>query len=90
MAAIPANEVSMTTPAMKLTGSTSSQDIIDLLKAHEYFRSVSEAALDEIARFGAVTHYDAAAIVHELNDPLAHSLHTPWPTKSCARGLARR
>jgi predicted acylesterase/phospholipase RssA/CRP-like cAMP-binding protein len=71
MAAIPANEVSMTTPAMKLTGSTSSQDIIDLLKAHEYFRSVSEAALGEIARFGTVTHYDAAAIVHELNDPLA-------------------
>jgi predicted acylesterase/phospholipase RssA/CRP-like cAMP-binding protein len=71
MAVIPAKEVSMTTPAMKLTGSTSSQDIIDLLKAHEYFRSVSEAALGEIARFGTVTHYDAAAIVHELNDPLA-------------------
>ena len=46
-------------------------DVIDLLKAHEYFRGVSDAILREIARFGTITNYDAAAVVHQLNDPLS-------------------
>jgi NTE family protein len=46
-------------------------DVIDLLKAHEYFRGVSDAALGEIARIGTITNYDAAAVVHQLNDPLS-------------------
>jgi hypothetical protein len=46
-------------------------DVIDLLKAHEYFRGVSDTILGEIARFGTITNYDAAAVVHQLNDPLA-------------------
>ncbi len=46
-------------------------DVIDLLKAHEYFRGVSEAILGEIARIGTITNYDAAAVVHQLNDPLS-------------------
>ena len=46
-------------------------DVIDLLKAHEYFRGVSDAVLGEIARIGTITHYDAAAVVHQLNDPLS-------------------
>ena len=45
-------------------------DVIDLLKAHQYFRGVSDVILGEIARFGTVTNYDAAAVVHQLNDPL--------------------
>ena len=45
-------------------------DVIDLLKAHEYFRDVPDTALGEIARFGTIANYDAAAVVHELNDPL--------------------
>jgi NTE family protein len=61
----------MTTLAMTLTESTPDDDVIDLLNAHEFFRGVSDAALGEIARFGTITNYDAAAIVHELNDPLA-------------------
>ncbi len=32
---------------------------------------VSKTVLDEIARFGTITNYNAAAIVHEFNDPLA-------------------
>jgi len=46
-------------------------DVIDLLKAHEYFRGVSGAILGEIARIGTITNYDAAAVVHQLNDPLS-------------------
>ena len=46
-------------------------DVIDLLKAHEYFRGVSYAVLAEIARIGTITNYDAAAVVHQLNDPLS-------------------
>jgi predicted acylesterase/phospholipase RssA/CRP-like cAMP-binding protein len=46
-------------------------DVIDLLKAHEYFRGVSDTILGEIARFGTITNYDAAAVVHQLNDPLS-------------------
>jgi predicted acylesterase/phospholipase RssA/CRP-like cAMP-binding protein len=45
-------------------------EVIDLLKAHEYFRGVSDAILGEIARFGTITNYDSAAVVHQLNDPL--------------------
>jgi len=45
-------------------------EVIDLLKAHEYFHGVSDAILGEIARFGTVTNYDSAAVVHQLNDPL--------------------
>ena len=45
-------------------------DVIDLLKAHEYFRGVSDNVLGEIARVGTITNYDAAAVVHQLNDPL--------------------
>ena len=45
-------------------------DVIDLLKAHEYFRGISGAILEEIASFAKVTNYDAAAVIHQLNDPL--------------------
>jgi len=61
----------VTVPAIGLTASTPGNDVIDLLKAHEYFRGVGDAILGEIARFGTITNHDAAAIVHELDDPLA-------------------
>jgi len=46
-------------------------DVIDLLKAHEYFRGVSDTTLGETARLGTITNYEAAADVHQLNDPLS-------------------
>jgi NTE family protein len=46
-------------------------DILDLLRVHEYFHGVSDAVLAQIASFATAANYDAAAIVHELNDPLA-------------------
>ncbi len=46
-------------------------DVKDLLKAHEYFRDVSDAVLGEIARIGTITNHDTAAVVHQLNDPLS-------------------
>ena len=56
---------------MSLKEGTPGDDVIDLLKAHEYFRGVSDAVVGEIARLGTVTNYDVAAVVHQLNDPLA-------------------
>ena len=56
---------------MGLKEGTPADDVVDLLKAHEYFRGVSEAVVGEIARLGTVTNYDVAAVVHQLNDPLA-------------------
>ena len=44
-------------------------DVIDLLKAHEYFRGISDAILGEIAsREGHELR--PAAVIHQLNDPL--------------------
>ena len=48
-------------------------DVIDLLKAHEYFRDVPDTALGEIARFGTIANYDAAAVVHQLKIPSRQS-----------------
>src|SRR6516225_11519142 len=56
--------------ALRFNESTPGHDVIELLKTHEYFRGVCDAAVAEIARIGAVTHHDASAVVHELDDPL--------------------
>ena len=45
-------------------------DVIDLLKRHEYFRGISDAILGEFASFGKVTNYDVAAVIHQPNDAL--------------------
>ena len=45
-------------------------DVIDLLKRHEYFRGISDAVLGGIASFAKVTNYDAAAVILQPNDPL--------------------
>jgi predicted acylesterase/phospholipase RssA/CRP-like cAMP-binding protein len=42
-------------------------DIIPLLKVHEYFHGVSEEALHEVARHAQVTHHPAGTVVHEAN-----------------------
>ena len=55
---------------MSIETNTMYDEVIDLLKAHEYFRGVSDVILGEIARFGTITNYDSAAVVHQLNDPL--------------------
>ena len=65
-------------------------DVIDLLKAHEYFRGISDAILGEIASFAKVTNYDAAAVIHQLNDPLTSICFILRSAQSRARGLARR
>jgi predicted acylesterase/phospholipase RssA/CRP-like cAMP-binding protein len=42
-------------------------DIIALLKVHEYFRGVQDEALQEVVRYAQVTHHPAASVVHEAN-----------------------
>ena len=44
-------------------------DVIDLLKRHEYFRGISDATLGEIASCAKVTNHDAAAVILQPNDP---------------------
>jgi NTE family protein len=46
------------------------EDVIDLLRAHDYFRGISGAVLGEIAGLANVTNHDPAAVIHQLNDPL--------------------
>ena len=45
-------------------------DIIALLKAHEYFRGISDDTLREIASIAQVSNYAAGAVVHQLDEPL--------------------
>ena len=44
-----------------------SDDVITLLKVHEYFRGVSDEALQEVVRHARVTHHPAGSVVHEAN-----------------------
>jgi predicted acylesterase/phospholipase RssA/CRP-like cAMP-binding protein len=44
-----------------------SDDIIPLLKVHEYFHDASEETLKEVVRHGHVTHHAAGTVVHEAN-----------------------
>ena len=45
-------------------------EIIELLKAHEYFRGISDDTLREIAGIATVSNYAAGAVVHQLDEPL--------------------
>lgn len=45
-------------------------DVISLLKVHEYFRGASDEAVREVARAARVTQYAAGDVVHEANAPL--------------------
>jgi NTE family protein len=48
-----------------------SDDVVPLLKVHEYFRGVSDEVLGEIVRLGRVVHHPAGAVIHEANVPLS-------------------
>lgn len=45
-------------------------DVIPLLKVHEYFRGASDEALREVAAAGRVTQHAAGDVVHEANAPV--------------------
>jgi predicted acylesterase/phospholipase RssA/CRP-like cAMP-binding protein len=47
-----------------------SDDVLPLLKVHEYFQGASDEALHEVARHAQVSHHPTGAIVHEANVPL--------------------
>jgi len=42
-------------------------EVISLLKVHEYFQGASEETLEEVARLGRVAHYPAGSVVHEAD-----------------------
>jgi predicted acylesterase/phospholipase RssA/CRP-like cAMP-binding protein len=46
-------------------------DVIPLLKVHQYFRDASEEALREVAASGRVSQHAVGDVVHEANAPLA-------------------
>jgi len=48
-----------------------SDDVLPLLKVHEYFRGASDDALRDVARAGRVADHPAGGVVHEANAPLA-------------------
>jgi predicted acylesterase/phospholipase RssA/CRP-like cAMP-binding protein len=47
-----------------------SDDVVPLLKVHEYFRGLSDEALEEVVRHARVSHHAAGAVVHEANAAL--------------------
>ncbi len=42
-------------------------EIITLLKVHEYFHGASDETLEEVVRLGRVAHFPAGSVVHEAN-----------------------
>jgi predicted acylesterase/phospholipase RssA/CRP-like cAMP-binding protein len=44
-----------------------SDDILPLLKVHEYFRGLPDEALREVVQHGQITHHPAGSTVHEAN-----------------------
>lgn len=48
-------------------GAAMTDDVIPLLKVHEYFRSMSDEAVQEVLQHSHVTRYQAGDIVHEAN-----------------------
>jgi NTE family protein len=48
-----------------------SDDILPLLKVHEYFRGVRDEALHEIVRHAQVTYHPAGSVVHEATKTTA-------------------
>src|SRR4051794_13259937 len=42
-------------------------DVIPLLKVHEYFQGASDETLQEVARLGRVAQYAAGSVVHEAD-----------------------
>ena len=42
-------------------------ELIPLLKVHEYFQGTSDETLAEVARIGRVAQYPAGSVVHEAD-----------------------
>ena len=42
-------------------------DVIPLLKVHEYFQGASDETLEEVVRLGRVAQYPAGSVVHEAD-----------------------
>ena len=42
-------------------------ELIPLLKVHEYFQGVSDETLEEVVRLGRVAQYPAGSVVHEAD-----------------------
>ena len=42
-------------------------EVIPLLKVHEYFKDASDETLDEVVRLGRVAQYPAGSVVHEAD-----------------------
>jgi predicted acylesterase/phospholipase RssA/CRP-like cAMP-binding protein len=51
----------------KLKGAAMSDEVISLLKLHEYFRGVPDEALHEVARQARITHHAPGSVIHEAN-----------------------
>jgi predicted acylesterase/phospholipase RssA/CRP-like cAMP-binding protein len=47
-----------------------SDDIVALLKVHEYFEGVSDDILTDVIKLSRVAHYATGSVVHEANVPL--------------------
>jgi predicted acylesterase/phospholipase RssA/CRP-like cAMP-binding protein len=42
-------------------------DVVPLLKVHEYFRGLSDEALRQVVRHGRISHHPSGSLVHEAN-----------------------
>src|SRR6516225_8949220 len=58
---------SATTFAANSKGADMNDDILPLLKVHEYFRGLPDEALREVVQHGQITHHPAGSTVHEAN-----------------------
>lgn len=47
-----------------------SDDVLELLRSHEYFSGVSDDTLREVVSLAQVSNYAAGAVVHQLDEPL--------------------
>jgi predicted acylesterase/phospholipase RssA/CRP-like cAMP-binding protein len=62
---------SATTSAANWKGAAMTDDVLPLLKVHEFFRGASAEALEEVGRSARIAHHQTGEIVHEANDLLA-------------------
>src|SRR5262249_58222435 len=53
--------------AANLKGVAMSDDVLPLLKVHEYFQGASDEALHEVVQHGRLSHHAAGSVVHEAN-----------------------
>jgi predicted acylesterase/phospholipase RssA/CRP-like cAMP-binding protein len=56
-----------TTSAANLKGAAMDNDILPLLKVHEYFGGLPDEALKAVVQAGQVSHHPAGSVVHEAN-----------------------